>query len=106
MSLPTTVKILHKQYDLIERTDPTDQLNESSYGNHYPVLLKIEWMKHKKSSENVDTIIHELLHAIIHTLGFKDLFKNEEEAVTKLALGLTTVMGDNKKLIEELLKML
>lgn len=106
MVLPTTIKVLHKEYDLVERTDPTDQLNEGTYGNHYPVLVKIEWIKHKKSTENVDTILHELLHAIIYVLDFKNLFKDEENAVRKLALGLTTVMKDNKKLFEELLKML
>lgn len=101
----TTIKILHKDYDLLERTEHTEILDTGSYGNHMPNLNKIEWVRHKHDSDNVDTIIHETFHALFLLFGItaKD---TEEQIVTKLATGLTTVMKDNKPLFKILLDIL
>lgn len=102
LKVPKTIKILHKTYDVIERTNPTEMLNHPVYGTSNAVLNKIEWLRHEKESENVDTVIHEILHSIWNVFGLTDKDR-EEEIVTRLSLGLTTVMGDNKKLFQALL---
>jgi hypothetical protein len=102
--LPKTVKVLHKTYTLEKRDNDTEILHHGSYGNHYPTLVKIEYTEHEQASENVDTIVHELNHAILHVLNIK--LKDEESFVTLYSTGLVTVMKDNIKLFEQLLEML
>lgn len=104
-NIPKTVKVLYKNYDLIQRQSTDEILSNGSYGTHYPVLSKIEWVKHSKPEDNVDTIIHELLHAVFDLFRIKEN-DTEEEIVTKLSTGMTTLMKDNKKLFYALLDML
>lgn len=105
VKLINKVKILHATYDLKERTSPSEILDYNSYGNHIPLSRRIEYIQSEKSEDTVDTLIHEMLHAIYGMFGLtqKD---TEDEIVSRLALGLTTIMKDNKKFFQQLLDML
>jgi len=103
VTYPKHIKILHKTYDLVERTEPSAIIDMESYGNHYEILNKIEWVRHHHESDNVDTIIHEMLHALYALFRIKEK-DTEEEVVSRLSTGLTTLMKDNKPLFRTFLE--
>ena len=45
-----------------------------------------------------DTLLHEIMHAILHQQGSTHSYKLEESFVRPLATGIMTVMQDNPKL--------
>lgn len=49
-----------------------------------------------------DTLLHEIMHAILHQQGATHSYKLEESFVRPLATGIMTVMQDNPKLAEAL----
>ena len=102
--VPDTVKILHKVFKLKVR-EPVfgdDKLGEfdrvKSEINYVPLL----------GSETVDTIIHELLHGVFSAFYLSNQMEQEEEEqiVSLLATGLTTIMKDNPTLFKSLQDML
>lgn len=52
--------------------------------------------------QSVNTLIHEVLHAIYYTYGMREVLedKHEEYAVNTFANGLTQVFKDNPKFLE------
>jgi len=103
IKIPDKIKILHKVYDIVERTSLTEQYQKDNYGQHDGINLRIEYMAHTLGSETVDTILHELFHAIYKLFGL-DTKSSEEEVVTRMATGLTTLMKDNPEFFKVLLK--
>ena len=49
----------------------------------------------------LDTLLHEILHAVWHEYGLEDK-EPEEHAITVLATGLTQVLYDNPKLAAQI----
>ena len=52
------------------------------------------------STSTVDTVLHELLHAILHNTTTTLTTKQEETVVTQLANGLVELIGRNPELME------
>lgn len=106
IALPETVKIMHKVFDLRERS------YKESFGNTR--LAEIDFMNNDinylplKGSESVDSIIHEILHGIFGVMQVDQHFTGDQEEylVSALATGLTTVMVDNPDLFDALQDML
>ena len=65
-----------------------------SYDSDYPALIV------------ADSLLHETLHAIIHSYVFNIAGAGEEEIVTQMTHGLIQVMRDNPQFIDELQGML
>lgn len=66
-------------------------------------LIHVDDPQHPLSE--VDTLLHEILHAIWKNKGFKSRVR-EEIAVTKIAQGLTAVFRDNPGFLTHLEKLL
>jgi hypothetical protein len=103
LNLPTKIRILHRDYEL--KKLPQDQQlssphqGEISFGRRQILYLD------GPASEEVDTIVHECLHGLVH--GFNlELDEEEEKIVCVLATGLTTLMKDNPTLFPALQGML
>ncbi len=58
---------------------------------------RIRVAKHKEPTALADTVLHEVMHAILRQQG-RYYCKAEEEYVTALANGVITVLDDNPKL--------
>lgn len=105
-TIPKTVKVLHRDYALLEYT-PDDLLLHNYWGDHNPIHGEIRYHIAKQGSETVDTLLHEVLHAIARMMDVEFKDKNEEEAViAKLATGLTTVLKDNPKFTTAIVELL
>lgn len=105
-TLPDSIKIMHKRFDLRERTGKetiTDgRLAEINFLEAEISYLKLE------GSEVVDSLIHEILHGIFKMTNLRNGMNEEDEEhiVTVLATGLTTVMADNHGLFPALQELL
>ena len=95
MALPTSIKILHRNYAIVKET-AKGVLASQAYGMFKPVEGQITYVQGISPSETVDTILHETLHAL--WLLFDHDKEPEEHVVRTLATGLTTIMRDNPKL--------
>jgi len=106
IGLPDTIKILHKDFNLRERSF------SESFGNAR--LAEIDFMKNEinfipiEGSETVDSIIHEMLHGLfaMFDINASMSMEDEEHIVSALATGITTVMRDNPDLFYALQDML
>lgn len=97
--LPSSIKILHKDFDLEERSyedfKTDNRLAEINF-----IKAKINYLP-LPGTETVDSIIHEVLHGIWRMMDL-EMEEEEEHIVTVLATGLTTVMRDNPDLFLKL----
>lgn len=104
VALPDTIKILHKVFALRERA------YKESFGNAR--LAEINFMDGEinylklQNSEVVDSILHEVLHGVIHMFALDIGPEEEEQLVSAVATGITTVMKDNPDLMPALQDML
>ena len=71
------------------------------FGEFFNKQHELDYDISMNDSEKVSTLIHEILHAIVHVFGikFRDN-EHEEDIVTSLSGGITTVLKDNPKFIE------
>ena len=99
MALPKTIKIMHRNYSLVKETTKTLMTNQA-YGMFKPIDGFITYVDDVSYSETVDTVIHEMLHAL--WMLFDHDKEHEEHIVRTLSTGLTTVMRDNPKLFAAL----
>lgn len=99
-ALPSHIKILHRNYKLIERS-MTDFAGDGKLGSANMVKAEIEFLD-TGDSDVAETILHEALHVLwsMFDLGSKD--DNEEHVVRTLATGIVTVMKDNPSLFDTL----
>lgn len=108
MKLPSKVKIGHHIYNLSRakevwiHTGPTTK--QGCYGIHDYTEQNIAIKNGLQPSVEKNTVIHELLHALLYQCHF-DFEKGitEEELVSRLSPVLTTLLIDNPKLVNYLM---
>jgi|TARA_R110000772_G_scaffold218902_1_gene329491 hypothetical protein len=83
------------------KVGPTDfsveyvPLNEELFGDFSYITSRIRIEENLKGPPLVDTVIHEVLHAIWKLGQLKDKKEDEERAVSVMATYLTQVLRDN-----------
>ena len=93
INLPKTIKIGYTDYEL-EIWPDTFASTEKAQGEFFEEDEKL-------SSRGVNTLIHEILHALIYQYGLAEDVKDiEEKVVNTTANGLSAVFKDNPWLID------
>lgn len=96
---PRKIKVKDSDYKTTSK-DTNWFKREKAFGKITYADKEIELYKTKDRKEFVDTVIHELAHAILFEYMETHLTKKlEEKVVTAIANGLTDIMINNKKLI-------
>ena len=92
------------------KVGPTDfsieyvPLNEELFGDFSYINSRIRIEENLKGTALVDTVLHEILHAIWKLGQLKDKREDEERAVAIMATYLTQVLRDNPKMLTWLKK--
>lgn len=92
------------------KVGPTDfsieyvPLNEELFGDFSYINSRIRIEQNLKGTALVDTVLHEILHAIWKLGQLKDKREDEERAVAIMATYLTQVLRDNPKMLTWLKK--
>lgn len=98
---PQRVRVLGKRYDI--KYLPVDQLPEV-YGLCHKGDQRIEIRDGLPDGEEVDTVLHEVLHAILHGMGVQLSEAVEEKFVLATASGLVGVLQDNPQFAKWLIR--
>jgi hypothetical protein len=77
---------------------------EDSFGLCFNGLQRIDIMDGLPSGEEVDVVLHEVLHAVIFQMGVRLSHKAEEKFVLAAATGLHAVLKDNPQFTKWLLQ--
>lgn len=101
---PEYVKVGYQDFKLI--FEPFSVDNAGHYGLTHKVKSYITVTQMGNPVEQVNTLIHECLHAICHTQGIKLDNDTEEMVVNNMANGLVGLIRENPKLIHYLLDQL
>jgi len=92
------------------KVGPTDfsieyvPLNDEIFGDFSYINSRIRIEENLKGSALVDTVLHEILHAIWKLGQLKDKREDEERAVAIMATYLTQVLRDNPNMLTWLKK--
>ena len=92
------------------KVGPTDfsieyvPLNDELFGDFSYINSRIRIEENLKGSALVDTVLHEILHAIWKLGQLKDKREDEERAVAIMATYLTQVLRDNPVMLTWLKK--
>jgi len=92
------------------KVGPTDfsieyvPLNDELFGDFSYINSRIRIEENLKGSALVDTVLHEILHAIWKLGQLKDKREDEERAVAIMATYLTQVLRDNPTMLTWLKK--
>jgi len=98
INLPKAVKVGPHYFSIIARGEKWKVSNDCE-GKTDTVSLEIDIItENRKASFILDTLIHELFHAIWWVIDLKDEDK-EEDTVRRLATGWTSVLTDNPDLL-------
>lgn len=97
--LPTKIKVAG--FDIsVEPFTPIKQFSENRYGDFNEVTGRIRVENPGVSNlRQLDTLLHELNHAIWWAYGIKDEDK-EERTVSVMATGMVQILRDNPKLLK------
>lgn len=98
MKLPETICIGYQDIEVIETDFP-----EGQQGVYISEKSQIRIQEGLSIRENLNTILHECLHAIIYSYGAKSRFKDdedEEKFVEVIGNGLTEVLSRNPALVK------
>ncbi|SMG43139.1 hypothetical protein [Paraburkholderia susongensis] len=98
---PRRIRVLGKRYDISYVTE--DQLPDA-YGLCHRGEQRIEIRDGLPAGEEADTVLHEILHAILHGMGVQLSEAVEEKFVLATASGLISVLQDNPKFSKWLIK--
>ena len=101
MQTPEKIKIGYRDYKLEEWKQTVASANEAQ-GQFFAKEGVICYTADEKGVSHANTLIHEIMHAIIYQWNMELEEKVEELVVNGLANGLTTVLVDNPKLIDYL----
>ena len=101
METPSKIKIGYRDYKLEEWKQTVASANDA-HGQFFAKEGVIGYTVEEKGVSHANTIIHECLHAIIYQWNMDLEEKVEEQVVSGLANGLTTIFVDNPKLMDYL----
>ena len=94
----SNVRILGRKYTIkpVQNTD--------FYGRCHNKDAFIELLTDQDEFGLKDTLLHEIMHAILHQQGATHEYELEESFVRPLATGIMTVLQDNPKLAQFLME--
>ena len=101
MNIPEKIKIDYRDYKLEKWKQTVASANEAQ-GQFFAKEGVIGYTADEKGVSHANTLIHEIMHAIIYQWNMELEEKVEELVVNGLANGLTTVLVDNPKLLDYL----
>ena len=97
MKRPASIKVLNLDYHVVwcdaDWRDQTDSHGQHSYARQ---TIRIQ---RTLPQVEADTLLHEVLHAIADGMSLDDNC-TEEDFVSRIATGLTTVWRDNPKVFK------
>ena len=99
MQRPDKIKIGYREYKLEEWKQTVASANEAQ-GQLFSKEGVIGYTADEKGVSHANTLIHEILHAIVYQWNMELDEKTEEHIVNGITNGLTTVLVDNPKLID------
>jgi len=92
---PKTLRVMGRDYTVVFEREATFKSSEAGLCDHRKMVITI--LEDQHTAEEIDTVIHELLHAIWHHMSMGEHPPEEEVLVRKMAGGLTQVLLDNKQ---------
>ena len=101
MNIPDKIKIGYRDYKLEEWKQTVASANEAQ-GQFFAKEGIIGYTAEEKGVSHANTLLHEILHAIVYQWNLELEEKEEEKLVNSLTNGLTTVFVDNPKLMDYL----
>jgi len=101
IQVPESIKIGYRDYKLEEWKQTVATANEAQ-GQFFQKEGIIGYVVDEKGVSHANTVLHEVLHAIIYQWHIDLEEKVEELVVNGLANGLTTVFVDNPELMDYL----
>ena len=101
IAMPESIKIGYRDYKLEKWKQTVATANEAQ-GQFFQKEGIIGYVTTEEGVSHANTIIHEILHAIIYQWNIELGEKEEEHLVNALSNGLTTVLVDNPELINYL----
>ena len=101
MATPDKIKIGYRDYRLEEWKQTVASANEAQ-GQFFSKEGIIGYTADEKGVSHANTLLHEILHAIVYQWNMELDEKTEEHVVNGITNGLTTVLVDNPKLIDYL----
>ena len=99
MHIPDKIKVGYKEYKLEEWKQTVASANEAQ-GQFFSKEGVIGYVTTEKGVSHANTILHEVMHAVIYQWNIEMDEKVEELVVNGLSNGLTTVFVDNPKLMD------
>jgi len=99
MQRPDKIKIGYRNYNLEKWKQTVASANEAQ-GQFFAKEGVIGYTAEETGVSHANTLIHEMLHAIIYQWNMDLDEKVEELVVNGLANGLTTIFVDNPKLMD------
>ena len=96
MQRPDKIKIGYRNYKLEEWKQTVASANEAQ-GQFFAKEGVIGYTAEETGVSHANTLIHEILHAIVYQWNMELEEKDEEKLVNGLANGLTTIFVDNPK---------
>ena len=101
MHIQEKIKVGYRSYKLEEWKQTVASTNEAQ-GQFFSKEGVIGYTADEKGVSHANTLIHEILHAIVYQWNMELDEKTEEHVVNGITNGLTTVLVDNPKLIDYL----
>lgn len=92
----TNVRVLGRKYQVVAKDI------EGLFGRCDNASAIITVCPGQDAHGSRDTLLHEVLHAILHQQGYNNQYKEEERYVRPLATGLITVLRENPTLVKYL----
>lgn len=92
---PKILRVMGRNYKVIFEKDNTFKSNAAGLCDNQKMLIHI--MEDQHPAEELDTVIHELLHAVWHHMSMGEHLPEEEVLVRKTAGCLTQVILDNQQ---------
>ncbi len=92
---PASLRIMGRTF-AVELVTPSDM---NICGTCIAPQNVITLTEHQHPCEEADTLVHEVLHALMYLVGPRLSFNKEEEVVRALATGLMQVFHDNPEFL-------
>jgi hypothetical protein len=93
---PKDLRVLGREFTVVTGTE---EAMPDCYGDLHPHTRVIRIRDDVKGFDEVDTVLHELMHGVRWCQGRQYQGEVEEDWVTTLATGLTHVLRDNPALL-------